>query len=220
LNPARPRQASRGRAGANELLLSLDQTHVYQAWLNKEATILLAESNSYNSLADQLKISVGTVRNNMNWYQGINITNDKGQNLVIYLKEKGASFRFEQISSQLKPKDRYPLVQLKDKSLYELIPGKLYAINKDTMEVWGIYKNQRELWINLNPNSGLADLEKLSLKLQRNYLDNRIGRYFNLVKPGGISTELGNFYICKHPASTFGIANLYKLSIVKQQGKS
>ena len=31
-----------------------------------EATILLAESNSYNSLADQLKISVGTVRNNMN----------------------------------------------------------------------------------------------------------------------------------------------------------
>jgi hypothetical protein len=47
--------------------------------------------------------------------------------------------------SQLKPKDRYPLVQLKDKSLYELIPGKLYAINKDTMEVWGIYKNQREL---------------------------------------------------------------------------
>jgi hypothetical protein len=35
------------------------QTHVYQAWLDKEATILLAESNSYNSLADQLKISVG-----------------------------------------------------------------------------------------------------------------------------------------------------------------
>jgi transcriptional antiterminator len=50
---------------ANEMLLNLDQTHVYQAWLNKEATILLAESNSYNSLADQLKVSVGTVRNNM-----------------------------------------------------------------------------------------------------------------------------------------------------------
>jgi hypothetical protein len=41
------------------------QTHVYQAWLDKEATILLAESNSYNSLADQLKISVGTVINNI-----------------------------------------------------------------------------------------------------------------------------------------------------------
>lgn len=37
---------------SNELFLSLDQTHVYQAWSDKEATILLAESNSYNSLAD------------------------------------------------------------------------------------------------------------------------------------------------------------------------
>lgn len=154
----------------------------------------------------------------MNWHQGINITNDKGENIVIYLKEKGVSFRFEQISSQLKPKDRYSLIEpfgpgpgigpwscawaegLKDKSLYDLIPGKLYAIDKDTLEVFGIYKNQRELWMNLNPNSGLADLEKLSLKQQRNYLDNRIGRYFNLVKPGGTSTELGNFYICKHPS--------------------
>ena len=53
--------------------------------------------------------------------------------------------------------------------------------------------------MNLNPNSGVADLEKLPLKQQRNVLDNRIGRYFNLVKPGGISTELGNFYFCKHP---------------------
>lgn len=51
----------------------------------------------------------------------------------------------------------------------------------------------------MNPNGGVADLEKLSLKQQRNFLDNRIGRYFNLVKPGGISTELGNFYFCKHP---------------------
>ena len=84
------------------------------------------------------------------------------------------------------------------------------------MEVFGIYKNQRKLWMNLNPKSGAADLEKLSLNQQRNFLDNRIGRYFNLVKPGGISTELGNFYFCKHPASTSGIANLYKLSIVKQ----
>lgn len=54
--------------------------------------------------------------------------------------------------------------------------------------------------MNLNPNLGVADLEKLSLTQQRNFLDNRIGRYFNLVKPGGISTELGNFYFCKHPS--------------------
>ena len=58
--------------------------------MDKEATILLAESNSYNSLADQLNISVGSVRNNMDWYKGINIMNKKGENILIYLKEKGA----------------------------------------------------------------------------------------------------------------------------------
>jgi hypothetical protein len=67
----------------------------------------------------------------------------------------------------------------------------------ETLEVFGIYKNQRELWKNLNPNS--VDLDDKSLGQQRNFLDNRIGRYFNLVKPGDISTELGNFYFCKHP---------------------
>lgn len=74
---------------------------------------------------------------------------------------------------------------------------KIYIINMETLEVLGIYRNQRELWKNLNPNS--VDLDELSLGQQRNFLDNRIGRYFNLVKPGGISTELGNFYFCKHP---------------------
>lgn len=167
--------------------------------MDKKATILLAESNSYNSLADHLKTSVGTVRNNMNWHKGITITNDKGEDIVIYLKEKGVPVRYEQINSQLKPKDKYYLVELKDKSLYDLKPGKIYVINTETLKVFGVYKNKRELWMNLNPKSGVADLGKLYLNQQRNFLFNRIGRYFNLVKPGGISTELGNFYLCKHP---------------------
>nr|ATI20513.1 hypothetical protein [Juglanconis juglandina] len=107
--------------------------------------------------------------------------------------------RSEQINSQLKPKDRYPLVELKDKSLYDLVPGKIYSININTLEVCGVYNNQRELWINLNPNSAHTVLGQLSLKQQINFIDNRIGRYFNLVKPGGINTESGNFYFCKHP---------------------
>lgn len=53
--------------------------------------------------------------------------------------------------------------------------------------------------MNLNPNSGITDLEKLPLKQPINFLDNRIGRNFNFVKPGGINTELVNFYFCKHP---------------------
>ncbi len=85
---------------ANDMLLNLYETHVYQAWLDKEATILLAESNSYNSLGDQLNISVSTVRNNMNWYKGIDIMNKKGENILIYLKEKGAPWKFDQLNSQ------------------------------------------------------------------------------------------------------------------------
>jgi hypothetical protein len=42
-------------------------------------------------------------------------------------------------------------------------------------------------------------LEHLSLESQRSYLDNRVGRYFNVAKPGGVKTELGSFYTCIHP---------------------
>lgn len=63
----------------------------------------MGEYNYYNSLAYKLKISVGTVRNNMNWSKGLTITNYKGENIIIYLKEKGVSYRHEQIHSQLKP---------------------------------------------------------------------------------------------------------------------
>jgi hypothetical protein len=68
--------------------------------------------------------------------------NKKGENILIYLKEKGAPWRFEQLNSQLKPKDKYPLVELKDRSLYDLIPGKIYVINMETLEIEAIYKNQ------------------------------------------------------------------------------
>lgn len=182
---------------SNEMLLSLDQVHIYQAWADKKATQLIAESDSYNSLADQLNMSVGTIRNNMNWYKGVNVMNDQSKNSIIYLKEKGINFRTEQLSSQMKPKDKYPSASLKDRSLHDLIPGIIYAINIETLDVFGTYNNQRELWQKLNPS--FLELENLSLSKKRDFLDNRIGRYFNVVKPGGISTELGNFYFCKHP---------------------
>lgn len=56
-----------------------------------------------------------------------------GEEITIYLKEKGVSFRTEQVSSQLYPKSRYPLLNLKNRQLYNLIPGKIYAINIDTL---------------------------------------------------------------------------------------
>lgn len=97
----------------------------------------------------------------------------------------------------MKPKDKYPLIELKDKSLYDLIPGKIYSINIEILDVIDNYRSQRELWKTLNPNN--IELNKLSPIQQRSFLDNRIGRYFNVVKTGGVNTELGNFYFCKHP---------------------
>lgn len=38
-----------------------------------------------------------------------------------------------------------------------------------------------------------------SLAKQRMFLDNRISRFINVAKPGGVSTELGDFYLCRHP---------------------
>jgi hypothetical protein len=30
-------------------------------------------------------------------------------------------------------------------------------------------------------------------------LNNRVGRYFNIERPGGTQTEMGSFYFCRHP---------------------
>lgn len=45
--------------------LDLQSIQTYQAWMDKGLTKLLAEANSYNSLAHLLGISVGAVRKNM-----------------------------------------------------------------------------------------------------------------------------------------------------------
>jgi hypothetical protein len=45
----------------------------------------------------------------------------------------------------MKPRDKYPLIELKDRSMYDLIPGKIYVINMNTLENVGIYNSQREL---------------------------------------------------------------------------
>lgn len=91
------------------------------------------------------------------------------------------------------PKDRYPLLDLKNRSLYDLIPGKIHVISIDTLEDFATYDSQRELWKALNPSSD--ELENLSVKQQHN----RVGRYLNIERPNGSPTELGYFYFARHP---------------------
>lgn len=180
----------------SDMKLDLQSLKTYQAWADKDMTNLISEANSYNSLAQQLGVSVGSVRNNMDWHKGMCITKD-GEEVVIYLKEKGVSFRTEQVSSQLYPKTKYPLLNLKNRSLYDLLPGKIYVINVDTFEDFGTYNSQRELWKSLNSSSN--HLDNLTMEQQHNFLNNRVGRYINVKKPKGIQTEMGCFYFARHP---------------------
>lgn len=190
-----------------EMSQDLNHLHTYQAWGDKEMTKLLAESNSFNSLADMLGLTVGTIRNNMNWAKGIKITDkESGKKTTVYLVEKGASIRTQALSSQLAPKDLYPKIELFNRTLYDLIPGRIHAIDINTLEDFGNYASQRELWINLNPNS-LDEFNNLgSLSKERIFLNSRISRFMNVAKPGGISTELGNFYFCRHPEFLLGMS--------------
>ena len=65
-----------------EMLMGMNNINTYQAWKDKKKTKLLAESNSLNSLADMLGLTVGTIRNNMNWEKGTRILDkDSGKKL-------------------------------------------------------------------------------------------------------------------------------------------
>lgn len=143
----------------SDLSLDIQSIKTYQAWLDKGMTKLIAEANSHNSLARLLGVSIGSVRNNMGWHKGMCFSKD-GKEVVIYLTEKGVPFRAggtEQISTQLSPKTKYPLLRhLKNRTLYDvLIPGKIHVIAVDTLKDFGTYNNQRELWIALrHPSLG------------------------------------------------------------------
>lgn len=118
-----------------------------------------------------LGLTVGTIRNNMNWEKGISIW-DMGAGKKIV--EKGAPVRTKAFSSQLGPKDIYSKVELVNRTLYDLIPGRIHAIDVNTLRDFGNYANKRELWTSLNPNwlNKFRNLDTLA-KL-RVFLDNDI----------------------------------------------
>lgn len=62
-----------------------------------------------------------------------------------YLRETGVPLRTEPITQQLSPKGRLATVQLVDRTLYDLLPGKLYAVTTDTLEDYGVYSSERDL---------------------------------------------------------------------------
>ena len=188
---------------ASDMTQSLESLHIYQALDNTKA-IVLAEASSYNELAKSIGISNVSVRNNMNWYLGTEFTID-GETVHGYIREVGIDWRTTPVHGQLGPKSKYSILELSGRTLYDLIPGKLYVININTLTDYGIYNNERDLWVSLNPTKSTV-ISKLSLQEQHQYLNNRIGRYLNVMRPGGNPTEAGYFYFARNPDYLAGLA--------------
>ena len=48
----------------------------------------------------------------------------------------------------------------------------------------------------------------MNSKVSKTYLNSRVGRYMNIARPNGNSTELGNFYFCRHPNYLSGLSKI------------
>lgn len=176
----------------------------YQA-LGPDMITVLAESDSFNSLGKYIGLSNVTIRNNMDWHQGTLFVFE-GQVVEGYLRQFGQPWRTELLPGQQSPRLKWPQLDLIDRTLYDLEPGKLHAITVDDLTNYGrAYNNERDLWTSLNPSSA-TDLDLLTSQQQHQYLNNRVGRYLNIARPEGNETELGNFYFARNPDHLAGFA--------------
>lgn len=190
-----------------DFYLPLSITKKYQVF-DSSMSEVLAQGDSYNSLAKLVGLSNVSVRNNMNWHLGCDMVIN-GKEIHGYLRETGVSLRTEYINQQLLPKDKYPLVELSGRTLYDLIPGKLHAITTDSLKDYceAVYDNELDLWTSLNPST-VEELSAMKGKEIKQYLNNRVGRYMNIARPEGNSTERGNFFFCRHPDYLAGLAKV------------
>lgn len=181
--------------------LPLSSSKQYLAF-DSTMTKVLAQSDSYNSLGKLIGLSNVSVRNNMNWHLGVDMVID-GKEVSGYLREPDVPLRSVPIHQQVHPKGKLPSVELSGRTLYDLVPGKLHAISTDTLSDFGLYDNERHLWTSLNPST--ADkLSAMSTKDGKSFLNNRVGRYMNIARSN--TTELGDFYFCRHPEHLAGLA--------------
>lgn len=190
--------------------------HRYQALASDQVTVL-AEAGSYNELSKLINLSNISVRNNMNWFKGTTFTFN-GESVSGYLREFGAPWRQVPVNGQLVPKTKWPtLHELSTGTIYDLEPGKVFAINVDTMETFmRPFDSLRDLWLTLNPNK-VADFQELSSSKQHETLSNLVGRHLNVLRPNGTETDLGYFYFARHPDHLPGLAkgatSLFRINV-------
>ena len=101
-------------------LLKTKINDVYLVW-DALTGALIFTANSIKELALKLGVARSTVKNYLNWTEGleVDLANEK---TLCYIRKQGDEIRTNKIASQLSSKDRFPNVELKGRTLYDLKP--------------------------------------------------------------------------------------------------
>lgn len=186
-------------------LLKTRINDVYLVW---DATTgsLLFTSSSIKDVATKLGVARSTVKNYLNWVEGLEVSlNTSGEKITCLIRKQGSEIRSNKIDTQLYTKNRYPKVELKGQTLYDLKPGLTYVIDPlTTNTVYGPFDSRLELFKKLYPNKW-EKVNSFSNKqnLIRNFIANNITSVMNLAIPGGITSEIGKFWYCCNPDHPF-----------------
>lgn len=101
---------------------------------------------------------------------------------------------------------------MKGRTLFDLKPGLSYVIDPITTNtIYGPFESRLELFKKLYPNKW-DKVNNLNNKqsLIRNFIANNITSVINLAVPGGIISELGQFWYCCNPDHPFKFNRLPK----------
>jgi hypothetical protein len=174
----------------------VDFKSIYQA-VDLDRSTVLAQESSMNKLANVIGLTEISVRNNINWHLPTKFLVDDVKTDG-YLQELGVPIRTIPISSQLKPKQKWPTLQLIGRSLYDLIPGKIHVVDAKTLEDVYTFDSEKDLWLSLNPSRS-SEYYQLETRQQYKYLGSRVTIYINVLRDEGNKTEAGTFQFCRHP---------------------
>lgn len=183
---------------------------VYRVWDAATGSLLLT-SNSIKDVAFKLGVARSTVKNYLNWVEGLEVT-FANENLTCLIRKQGSEIRYNKIDSQLATKYRYPKVELKDRTILDLKPGLSYVIDPITTNtIYGPFDSRLELFKKLYPNKWeKVNSSNNKQSLIRNFIANNISSVMNLAVPGGIISELGKFWFCCNPDHPFKFNRLPK----------
>lgn len=184
--------------------------YVYLVW-DAVTGALIFTASSIKGLALNLGVARSTVTNSLNWTTGLEVNLANVKTLCL-IRKQGDKIRLDKVDTQLSYKDRYPKVKLTGRSLYDLNPALTYVIDPVTTNtVYGPFESRLALFKTLYPNkwdkiSGSATEKSIT----RNFIANNITSVMNTAVPGGVVSELPNFWYCCNPDQPFKYNKLAK----------